>query len=191
MKFNLRCAVCCSQPRSRCQLQPSYRYISALRHRVSVTNNEARFPDQDAPGSMDIGRRRGIVIGGLRDAGTVHHMKEHTGIILTTTTNNRVGNCTKVTGTVMNTVTNQTLMVRLLPANGNTVSADPAARDGQSEVHNFRVECPSNHGKSLATNFHGMKQTRYEITQRGSHRNEPGDTFVCLPVVCFLPSRPR
>ena len=52
---------------------------------------------------MDIGNRLVTITGGSGDAGTVLHMKGHTGAIRTMTTIAKAGECTRDIGTVRTT----------------------------------------------------------------------------------------
>ena len=52
---------------------------------------------------MDIGNQLVTVTGGSGDAGTVLHMKGHTGAIRTTTTIAKAGECTRDIGTMRTT----------------------------------------------------------------------------------------
>jgi hypothetical protein len=52
---------------------------------------------------MDIGNQLVNVTGGSRDAGTVLHMKGRTGVTRTMTTTEKVGKCTRDTGTMRTT----------------------------------------------------------------------------------------
>ena len=53
---------------------------------------------------MDIGNRLVTITGGSGDAGTVLHMKGHTGAIRTMTTTGKAGKCTRDIGTVRTTI---------------------------------------------------------------------------------------
>ena len=52
---------------------------------------------------MAIGNQLVTIIGGSGDAGTVLHMKGHSGVIRTTTTTGKAGKCTRDIGTMRTT----------------------------------------------------------------------------------------
>jgi hypothetical protein len=62
-----------------------------------------RLQLQTSSGWMDIGNRLVTITGGSGDAGTVLHMKGHTGAIRTMTTTGKAGKCTRDIGTMRTT----------------------------------------------------------------------------------------
>ena len=59
-----------------------------------------RLRVRTSSGWKDIGNQLGDVTGGSGDAGTVLHMKGHTGVIRITTTIAKAGKCTRDIGTM-------------------------------------------------------------------------------------------
>jgi hypothetical protein len=64
-----------------------------------------RLQVQTSSGWMDIGNRLVTITGGSGDAGTVLHMKGHTGAIRIMTTTEKAGECTRDIGTMRTTTT--------------------------------------------------------------------------------------
>jgi hypothetical protein len=58
---------------------------------------------QVSSGWMDIGNQLVTTTGGSGDAGSVLHLKGHTGVIRTMTTTEKAGKCTRDTGTMRTT----------------------------------------------------------------------------------------
>src|SRR5712692_3576759 len=81
----------CSQPLLSRLVQHRFRCTSGPRHRRSAMRSVDRLQVQTSSGWMDIGNRLVAITGGSGDAGTVLHMKGHTGAIRTMTTIAKAG----------------------------------------------------------------------------------------------------
>src|SRR5579872_20623 len=77
--------------------------MSGPARRRSATKSAGMLPGLVTPGSMDTGRHKADITDGLRAAGNSLPMKAHIGAIRTMTTKDRVGACTKATGTMRTT----------------------------------------------------------------------------------------
>src|SRR6202171_4919439 len=95
----------CSQPLLSRRVQHRFRCTSGPRHRRSAMRSMDRLQVQTSSGWMDIGNQLVTVTGGSGDAGTVLHMKGHTGVIRIMTTTAKAGKCTRDIGTMKTTTT--------------------------------------------------------------------------------------
>src|ERR1700730_8906836 len=93
----------CSQPLLSRRVQHRFRCTSGPRHRRSAMRSMDRLQVQASSGWMDIGNQLVNVTGGSGDAGTVLHMKGHTGVIRIMTTTAKAGKCTRDIGTMRTT----------------------------------------------------------------------------------------
>src|SRR5260370_11234501 len=93
----------CSQPLLSRLVQHRFRCTSGPRHRRSAMRSGDRLQVQTSSGWMDIGNRLVTITGGSGDAGTVLHMKGHTGAIRIMTTIAKAGECTRDIGTMRTT----------------------------------------------------------------------------------------
>src|ERR1700682_5390766 len=93
----------CSQPLLSRRVQHRFRCTSGPRHRRSAMRSMDRLQVQTSSGWMDIGNQLVTVTGGSGDAGTVLHMKGHTGVIRIMTTTAKAGKCTRDIGTMRTT----------------------------------------------------------------------------------------
>src|SRR5713101_4596749 len=93
----------CSQPLLPRLVQHRFRCTSGPRHRRSAMRSVDRLQVQTSSGWMDIGNRLVTITGGSGDAGTVLHMKGHTGAIRIMTTIAKAGECTRDIGTMRTT----------------------------------------------------------------------------------------
>ena len=76
-----------------------------------------RLQVQTSSGWMDIGNQLVTITGGSGDAGTVLHMKGHTGAIRTMTTIAKAGECTRDIGAMRTTTTatgETTIMIAII-----------------------------------------------------------------------------
>ena len=82
-------------------------------HRTKVAVEIELRPEAASVPLKDIGNQLVHVIGGSGDAGTVLHMKGHTGVIRITTTTAKAGECTRAIGTMrtMTTATGETTII--------------------------------------------------------------------------------